>query len=437
MKNRLKVALASIAAVALIAGLAAPWVTAAPTSGLARLYAQYNASLPTVVSGNFTAVQADSSGRLLVNVAAGTGSTVTANQGTAAVAANRWPFYISDGTNVGPTMDAAARKGFVQLTDGTDSALVTAGGLLQVDGSGVTQPISGTITANAGTGSFTVAQATATNLLAQVNLNQTGTANDVDIATALPTGANVIGAVTQSGTWNATINAALPAGSANIGDVDVVTLPALVAGSAIVGKVGIDQTTPGTTNLVQVGGSLPAGANNIGDVDVLTLPALATGSNVIGAVTQSGTWNATINTALPAGAANIGDVDIASAIPTGTNTIGNVVPVPSTSGGLSVYSGQLAATVTNAKATAGQIYTLQLLNTTAAVAYLQCFDLAAGSVTLGTTAPTESFGLAASQSLSISFGAHGIAHATAISCAGTTTRTGSTGAAIDVNIAYK
>ena len=46
----------------------------------------------------------------------------------------------------------------------------------------------------------------------------------------------------------------------------------VVAGSAIMGKVGIDQTTPGTTNGVQVNAALPAG------------------SNVIGGVTQSGTW---------------------------------------------------------------------------------------------------------------------------------------------------
>jgi hypothetical protein len=38
--------------------------------------------------------------------------------------------------------------------------------------------------------------------------------------------------------------------AANGLDVDVTRLPALVAGSAIIGKVGIDQTTPGTTNLV-------------------------------------------------------------------------------------------------------------------------------------------------------------------------------------------
>lgn len=48
---------------------------------------------------------------------------------------------------------------------------------------------------------------------------------------------------------------ALAAGTANIGDVDVLTLP-----------------------------PIPAGTNNIGDVDVLSLPALPTGTNNIGDV---------------------------------------------------------------------------------------------------------------------------------------------------------
>lgn len=73
------------------------------------------------------------------------------------------------------------------------------------------------------------------------------------------------GSITVDGTVS--VNA-LPAGTNNIGDVDVVSLP-----------------------------SLPAGTNNIGDVDVLTLPSLPEGTN------------------------NIGDVDIAS-IAAGTNVIG-------------------------------------------------------------------------------------------------------------------
>jgi hypothetical protein len=56
--------------------------------------------------------------------------------------------------------------------------------------------------------------------------------------------------------WTSTtIDAAIPAGTNNIGDVDVLTLPAL-----------------------------PAGTNNIGDVDVLSLPAIPAGSNLIGQI---------------------------------------------------------------------------------------------------------------------------------------------------------
>lgn len=54
--------------------------------------------------------------------------------------------------------------------------------------------------------------------------------------------------VSQSGAWN--INS-------------ITTLPSLVAGTAIVGKFGIDQTTPGTTNLVAVMGSDTTASGNI------------------------------------------------------------------------------------------------------------------------------------------------------------------------------
>jgi hypothetical protein len=47
---------------------------------------------------------------------------------------------------------------------------------------------------------------------------------------------------------------------------NVDTLPALPAGSNIIGNVRIDQTTPGTTNGVQVAAALPAGTNLLGKV---------------------------------------------------------------------------------------------------------------------------------------------------------------------------
>lgn len=55
---------------------------------------------------------------------------------------------------------------------------------------------------------------------------------------------------------------------------------------------------------VTIGTALPAGTNNIGDVDVLTLPALPAGTNNIGDV------DVLTLPALPAGTNNIGDVDV-------------------------------------------------------------------------------------------------------------------------------
>lgn len=64
----------------------------------------------------------------------------------------------------------------------------------------------------------------------------------------------VIGTVNISATQNIQVSNSptvfLAAGTNNIGDVDVLTLPAIPTGTNVIGRVGIDQTTPGTTNLV-------------------------------------------------------------------------------------------------------------------------------------------------------------------------------------------
>jgi len=110
-----------------------------------------------------------------------------------------------------------------------------------------------------------------------------------------------------------------------------------------------DYTFLKTTNLGRLWTSavidtaLPAGTNNIGDVDIAS--AIPAGSNIIGKTyLTDGTRDATVKagstapvagdtslvvaihptSSLPAGTNNIGDVDLASAIPAGTNTIGKV-----------------------------------------------------------------------------------------------------------------
>lgn len=100
------------------------------------------------------------------------------------------------------------------------------------------------------------------------------------------------------------------------------------------------------------------------------------------------------------------------------------------------YSAQVGSTVATVSQTPSIIGNIVLLNTTAAVAYLQIFWLAAGSVTLGTTVPNVVIPLPASGGIALDYGDQGwLTRGTgAWSIAGTTTRTGNTQALIDVTI---
>lgn len=76
-------------------------------------------------------------------------------------------------------------------------------------------------------------------------------------------GTGVDGATVQRVTL--ATNVPLPAGTNNIGDIDVLTLPALPAGNNNIGDVDV--------------ASIAAGNNNIGDVDVATVPTDPFGTN--------------------------------------------------------------------------------------------------------------------------------------------------------------
>lgn len=102
------------------------------------------------------------------------------------------------------------------------------------------------------------------------------------------------------------------------------------------------------------------------------------------------------------------------------------------------YSAQVAGTVLELAASGPQrLRSVVVLNTTGAVAYLQVFNKVAASVTIGTTTPTLSIGLPASSAMALSLPEEGWnVGGTGLSLAGTTARTGATGAAIDVNIGF-
>jgi hypothetical protein len=229
---------------------------------------------------------------------------------------------------------------------------------------------------------------------------------------------------------SATIDAALPAGTnaigklaansgVDIGDVDVTScaLPTGASTSAkqdtIIGHLDgveallttIDADTSTLAGAVDSGqmqvdvvGALPAGTNNIGDVDILSIAA---GDN------------------------NIGNVDIASALPSGTNTIGGTIPKTSTSGGFSIFrSLDLDETEEEVKSSAGQVYGIWFTNTASSTRWLKLYNATAANTTVGTTTPVITIGLPGNSSDAISGalmgGAQGIAFGTAISAAVTT-----------------
>lgn len=142
---------------------------------------------------------------------------------------------------------------------------------------------------------------------------------------------------TQSGTWN-------------IGSIT--TLPSLVAGAAIVGKFGIDQTTVGTTNGVSLA--------QIGTATVLT----GNGTSGTGSLRVNISSD---NTAFPVLASM-------QAIATGgASTAGAIVPSNTTAVSL--------------KGSAGTVYGVQVYGISATPAYLKIYDSAA--VTCGSGTPIK------------------------------------------------
>lgn len=167
--------------------------------------------------------------------------------------------------------------------------------------------------------------------------------------------------------FNGTTWDRMPGTIANGLDVDVTRLPALVAGSA-----------------------------NIGDVDVLTVPADPFGANA-DAASATGSISAKLRhlaatgiaglTSLPAGTNNIGDVDVLS-IAAGTALIGDVGLGVRTSGGATLFKDiDVDETEDAIKATAGQLYWLYLFNATAAIIYVRLYNATVANVVVGTTVP--------------------------------------------------
>mgnify|MGYP003648478457 FL=1 len=126
-----------------------------------------------------------------------------------------------------------------------------------------------------------------TNAIGKLAANSGVDIGDVDVlSSALPTGAATSALQTTANGILTTIDAdtSLLAGAVSGTEVQVDIVASLPAGSNAIGKLSANSGVDiGDVDVLSLP-SLPAGSNNIGDVDVLSLPALPSGTNTIGTV---------------------------------------------------------------------------------------------------------------------------------------------------------
>lgn len=136
-----------------------------------------------------------------------------------------------------------------------------------------------------------------------------------------------------------------------------------------------------------------------------------------------------------------GNIRVAIEGGTAVNNNGPATPANSSPVTLGTTTGALlnalSTTVKSVKSSAGQFYGIQCGNTNASEGYVQVFNIASGSVTLGTSTPIFSIPIAATSTGGWMLPAP-VAFGTAISVAATTTATGSSalGTALDCNAVY-
>jgi hypothetical protein len=232
---------------------------------------------------------------------------------------------------------------------------------------------------------------------------------------------------------SATVDAALPAGTNNIGDVDVLSVVPGTGATAL-GKA-IDTAAGGTDTGVA--------ALFVRD-DALTTLTPVDGDYVPGRVDSTGALHVRVSAG---GISGIADdaaftVGTSETVPVGfladetspdsvdegdmgaaRMTLDRkqiVTPRPHTSGGLSIFrSLDLDETEEDIKTSAGQLYGYYFANTNASARYLKFYNATAANVTVGTTTPALTFYLPPTSAGHIEF-THGIAFSTAITAAATT-----------------
>lgn len=363
--------------------------------------------------------------------------TLTLNYNTAAMS-NSDPLQIIVGmTNLPAALptDAATETTLSALNTKVPSNLTVTSTRLLVDGSGVTQPISGTITANAGTGTMNVSVQNASLAVTGPLTDTQLRANAVPVSLAslpsLASGSNTIGSIantsfasTQSGTWNinnvsGTIS--LPTGAATESTLSTLNgkVPSgltVTSTRLLVDGSGVTQPVSGTVtanisgsisntafevnngsgasavniqdggNSITVDGTVTANAGT-GNFTVVQPTAANLNATVTGTVaaTQSGTWN--IGTVTSITNAVTVSQSTATSLKTQAESyqggsavsISNplyVAQIPATSGGVIPASGTSVggATAITLYSSPSQVYGWYFYNPNGNAAYIHFYD---------------------------------------------------------------
>jgi hypothetical protein len=236
---------------------------------------------------------------------------------------------------------------------------------LKVDGSAVTQPVSGSVTANAGSGTFAISAA----------------------SLPLPSGASTAANQTTLNTAiGSTTDAVVANGASGSALSYLRTLKDAATDTTTPSPVKIDQTTVGTTNAVSLA---QMGATTV-----------ATGNGTASAGCQRVTI-ASDNTAFSVNATS-----------TPATTAHALIPAPST---YRLLSAAATTNGANIKASAGTVKGIQGYNAKASAVYLKLYNKAS-SPTVGTDTPVKTIYLPATAAFALDFGT-GLTFATGISIA--------------------
>ncbi len=197
-------------------------------------------------------------------------------------------------------------------------------------------------------------------------------------------------AVTQSGAWTVGISGTVPvSGPLTDTQLRASAVPVSLASvpTHAVTQSGAWSVSITGTPAVALGAALPAGTNNIGDVDVLTLPAVTiAAAQTLATVTTVGTVTTLTTCATVTNLAQLGGQAVAMG--TGTRSAGTqrvtiatddtvqAAAVAVTAGGTTPYSFLSTAAVQAAaiKASAGQVYGLRFFNKGAAPVYVRLYN---------------------------------------------------------------